>query len=125
MVAGWVTVVTLRKRRNPMPTIRKRLMITPTDEVLLLINEMARLMEIPKSAVVLLILDQVKPGMQTTIEALRIVKEQPREAQRLMSNFSARATMELAQQQLELDAAIDARTVKGKLAKRRAGARSP
>ena len=96
----------------------KRLQITLSDEVWALVEEVHQLTGTPKSAVIAEILDEVAPAFQTTIAALRMLKESPREAQRLMSNYSAESVGKLSQAQLDLDKAIaDARTVKGKRAK--------
>jgi hypothetical protein len=107
-----------------MPTLRKRINITPSDEVWALINEVHALTGTPKAAIVCELLDEVAPVFQNTIQALRMVNEQPREAQRLIQNFANESIGKLAQHQLDLDAAIDARTVKGSRAKRRAGGRA-
>ena len=104
-----------------MATKRKRLNVTLSDEVWALVNEVHALTGTPKSAVISEILDEVAPVFQNTIHALRIVKEQPREAQRLIQNFANEAIGKATQASLDLDAAIDARTVKGKRARRRRG----
>lgn len=100
-------------RRNP------RVAITLTPEAIRVLDELAELLQQPKSSIVAELVDEALPALQTATQALRLAAEQPREAQRLIGNYAAKATMELSQQQLELDAAIDARTVKGKRAKRR------
>lgn len=101
---------------------RKRLLITPSDEVWALIDEVHQLTGTPKAAIVSELLDEIAPVFQNTIHALRIVEEQPREAQRLIQNFANESLGKLAQASLDLDAALDARTVKGKRARRRASA---
>jgi len=101
-----------------MATKRKRLQVTLSDEVWALVDEVHALTGTPKSAVISEILDQVSPVFQNTIHALRIVQEQPREAQRLIQNFANEAIGKVAQASLELDQAIDGRTVKGKRARR-------
>jgi hypothetical protein len=108
----------LPPNRNP------RVYVTFSPETYELLVQSSALTGTPKSALVSELMDAALPAVKTTLEALRIAKEQPLEAQRLMNNFAAGASRDLAQQQLDLDAAIDARTVKGKRAKRRAGGRS-
>ena len=98
---------------------RKRLLITPSDEVWALIDEVHQLTGTPKAAIVSEMLDEIAPVFQNTIHALRIVQEQPREAQRLIQNFANESLGKLAQASLDLDAAIDGRTVKGKRSRRR------
>lgn len=101
---------------------RKRLQITLSDEVWELVNEVHALTGTPKAAVISEILDEVAPVFQNTIQALRIVKEQPREAQRLVQNMANSAIAKVSQASLDLDAALDGRTVKGQRARRRASA---
>lgn len=104
-----------------MPTKRKRLQITLSDEVWALVDEVHELTGTPKAAIISEILDEVAPVFQNTIHGLRIVKEQPREAQRLIQNFVNEAIAKAAQAALDLDAALDGRTVRGKRARRRRG----
>lgn len=101
-----------------------RVAVTLTPESLALLTEISEVMKQSKSALVAELVDAALPAIQTTLAALKIVKEQPREAQRLMANYAAKATMELAQEQLDFDAQVDARTVKGRALKRRAGGRA-
>ena len=105
-----------------MTTKRKRLQVTLSDEVWELVNEVHALTGTPKAAVISEILDEVAPVFQNTIHALRIVKEQPREAQRLIQNMANSAIAQASQAALDLDSALDARTVKGQRARRRASA---
>jgi hypothetical protein len=113
---------------------RRRIQVTPSDEVWALVDEVHGLTGTPKAAILSEILDNVAPVFTNQIHALRMLKESPREAQRLMQNFAnesigklAQSSLELdaeieAQSSLDLDSAIDARTVKG-ARKRRAGGR--
>lgn len=101
-----------------MSSKRKRLQITLSDEVWALVDEVHSLTGTPKAAVISEILDQVSPVFLNTIHALRIVQEQPREAQRLIQNYANEAIGNLAQASLDLDKAIDGRTVKGKRSRR-------
>ena len=98
---------------------QKRLQVTLSPEVRALVEEVHQLTGTPRAAIVAEMLDEIAPVFQNTIHALRIVKEQPREAQRLIQNFANEAIGKAAQASLDLDAAIDARTVKGKRARRR------
>jgi len=100
---------------------RKRLNVTLSDAVWALVDEVNALTGTSKSAIISEILDEVAPVFQTQIQALRVLKDSPREAQRLMQNFSNESIARLAQTNLDLDLAIDARTVQGQRAKRRKG----
>lgn len=102
-----------------MASKRRRLLLTPSDEVWALIDEVHKLTGTPRAAIVAEILDEVAPAFQTQIHALRMVAERPLEAQRLINNFAAQSVGKLAQAQLDLDSAIDARTVKGKRARKK------
>ena len=102
-----------------MPAKQKRLQITLTPEVWALVDEVHTLTGTPKAAIISEILDQVAPVFTNQIQALRLLKEQPREAQRLIQNFANESVGKLAQASLDLDAAIDGRTVKGKREGRR------
>ena len=98
---------------------QKRLQVTLSPEVRALVEEVHQLTGTPRAAIVSEMLDEIAPVFQNTIHALRIVKEQPREAQRLVQNFANEAIGKATQAALDLDAAIDARTVKGQRARRR------
>lgn len=99
--------------RNP------RVAVTLTPEAMRVLEDLAQILQQPKAALVAELVDAALPALQATVQAMLVAQEQPREAQRLMANYAAQATLELSQQQLDLDAAIDARTVKGKRAGRR------
>ena len=106
-----------------MTTKRKRLNVTLSDEVWALVDEVHSLTGTPKAAVISEILDEVARVFHNQIQALRMLKESPREAQRIINNFAAESLGKLAQVQLDLDKAVteayDARTVKGKRARRK------
>lgn len=92
----------------------RRLQVTPSPEVMALVDEVHALTGTARAAIVSEILDEVAPVFQNMIQALRVVQEQPREAQRLVQNMANEALAKVAQANLDLDAAIDGRTVKGK-----------
>jgi hypothetical protein len=94
------------------------LLLTPSDEVWQLVDEVHKLTGTPKAAIVSEILDEVAPVFLNQIEALRVLQESPREAQRLVQNFANESVGKLAQASLDLDAAIDGRTVQGQRARR-------
>jgi hypothetical protein len=97
---------------------RPRLQLTPSPELWRLIDLVHEKTGQSRASVVAELLDEVAPAFQTMINALELAQSAPRQAQQLMNNFSAQAVSQLMQQQLDLDAAIDARTVKGKRARR-------
>ena len=113
------------KRGVAMPTTRNRLMLTPSDEVWALVNEVHKLTGTPKAAIVSEILDQVIPVFANQIQALRMLQDSPREAQRLIQNFANESVAKLAQQSLALDEAVSAQTVKGRRKKGGLRGRTP
>ena len=98
-----------------------RVQLTLSAEAMALLDEISGLLEQPKASLVSELVDSALPALQTTVQALRVIKEQPRQAQQLIQNFGAQAVGDLMQAQLELDASIDKRTVKGKRARRSSG----
>jgi predicted YcjX-like family ATPase len=99
--------------RNP------RVQVTLSREVAGLLQELHDLTGQPKSALISDMLDQIAPAFATTVKALLIVQEQPREAQRLIQNMANEAIAQAAQGALDLDSTLDARTVKERRAKAR------
>lgn len=95
-----------------------RVAVTFPPELYLVLCEVSKLTKTPKAALVAELMDAALPAVKMSLEALRIVKEQPLEAQRLMTRHAAGALVALGQEQLDFDAAIDARTAKGKMKKR-------
>jgi outer membrane PBP1 activator LpoA protein len=87
-----------------------------------MVEEIADATGSAKAAILAEIFDATLPSFVNTLAALKIAKEQPREAQRLVQNFAAQSVMELQQQQLELDAKI---TASEKKRRRRRGSGTP
>ncbi len=105
------------QRWHKMATKRKRLNVTLSDEVWALVDEVHGFTGDSKSSIVSEILDEIAPVFVTQIQALRQLAEAPREAQRLIQNFSNVSIGKLTQANLDLDAALDTRTMKGKRGK--------
>lgn len=97
-----------------MPAKSKRLQVTLTPEVWRLVDEIHELTGAAKSGIISEMLSEVAPVFMNQIQALRVLKESPQEAARLVQNFSNESISKLAQANLELDAVIDGRTVKGR-----------
>lgn len=110
---------------------RRRILVTPSDQAWALIDELHQLSKEPRAAIVAELMDVAAPAFEGTLRALRMAKESPREAQRLLASFANEKVGELMQAQLDLDSKItelDGRTVQGKRAKRKGvagGAGSP
>ena len=101
-----------------MATRNKRVQVALSDETARLVDELHAMSGQSKSSIISELLDQVAPALQTTLEALRLLQDRPREAQRLLKNFTHSAIATVTQASLDLDASIDKRTVKGKRAKK-------
>lgn len=99
-----------RPKGNP----RRRVHVTLSMEAWAMVEEISGLTGTPKAQILAEIFDQTLPAFVNTIQALRVAKEQPREAQRLVQNFAAESMMQLHQQQLEFDRAVTAAEAKNK-----------
>jgi len=100
------------------PGRKPRIAITLSDEATHLVAEIAELTGSTKTSIVSELLDVALPAMQTMLEALRIVKEQPKEAERLLARHANAAALSVAQAQLEFHEHIDGRTVRARRKKR-------
>lgn len=87
--------------RNP------RVAVSFSPEVYELLVELSDLLKQPKSALVSELVSEALPALRLTVLATRLVQEQPKEAERLMANYAARATLQMSQAQVELYEAID------------------
>lgn len=96
----------------------RRLQITLTPEAWALVNEVHDRTGRAKSGIISEVLDWVLPVLQNQLDALRLASEQPQEAQRIVARQANELIGMMAQSQLDLDAAIDGRTVKGKRTKK-------
>ncbi|KLB88102.1 hypothetical protein XEUV681_22245, partial [Xanthomonas euvesicatoria] len=97
-----VSTMTRKVNRNP------RVQVTLSPEAMAVLDELATLSEQPKAAIVSELVDVALPAMSVTLEALRVVRRQPDEARKLLSQFAHQQTAYLAQAQLDLDASLDA-----------------
>lgn len=88
-----------------MPAIKRspRIQVTLSPEAMAALDEVSALTGQGKGTLVSELVTEALPALQMAVQALRVVKEAPREAQQLLSRFSNEATMKLAQSQLEFD----------------------
>lgn len=100
----------------------RRVQVTLPWSLWELVTELADLTGTPRSSIIAELLVEVRPALETTIDALKLIKDRPLEAQRLMANFTAENIGYVMQQQLELNDAIDGRTVEGRKQRRRGNA---
>ena len=101
-----------------MATRNPRVQVSLSDEASAFVAELAELSDRSRSAVISELVDVALPAMLAMRDALRVVKEQPKEAERLLARFASAATADLAQAQMEFGEHVDARTVKGQRRKR-------
>ena len=100
--------MTRKPNRNP------RVQVTLSPEAMAVLDELATLSGQPKSAIVTELVDLALPAMTVTLDALRVVRRQPEEARKLLSQFAHQQTAQLGRSQLDLDAAIETWAVKGR-----------
>jgi len=100
---------------------RRRIHVTLSLEAWRMVEEISDLTGSPKAALLAEMFDEILPAFKSTIDALRVAKEQPREAQRLITNFGAKSVMDLQQATLNLDTAISEHEAKNKGKKPRKG----
>lgn len=94
----------------PSPKTRSpRLQVTLPEEVMEALREMSELTGQGMGTIVSEIMTTALPAIRTSMEAIRVVKQSPREAQRILQRFGNEATMQLAQNQLEFDDLISSR----------------
>lgn len=106
---------------RPKGAERRRIHVTLSLEAFEMVEEIAELTNSPKAAILAEMFDEILPAFKNTIDALRVAKDRPREAQRLITNFGAKSVMDLQQASLDLDSAISADEAKTKGKKRRKG----
>lgn len=102
-----------------MPTKRPRVQVTTTPEVIAALTALNGLTGKSQSLMVAELLQACLPALEMSIQALQVVKEQPREAERLMAAYTAQSIHDVTQEQLEFSHALDGRTMKAKIARRK------
>lgn len=101
---------------------RHRVHVTLSRESWLMVEEISKLTGTPKASVLSEIFHETLPAFMNTVEALRVAKEHPREAQRLISNFAAESMLALNQHQLDFDKLVSAEEAKKPKKKAKKGA---
>lgn len=89
-----------------MATIEKRITFTPTSTAGALLREVSKLTGQSPAKIVRELMDEAAPALKVTVDALRVVKRRPEEAQAAVARMAAKAHADLAQATLELDTAI-------------------
>ena len=99
---------------------RRRVQVTLSVETWAMVERIAELTGSPKATLLAEVFDAALPSFETTIKALELAKQQPREAQRLVSTYAAQQVMQLQQAQLDLDNRITEHEGKPRKGRRRA-----
>ena len=100
---------------------RPRVLVTTTPDVTATLDTLHELTGKSRSMMVAELLEACLPALQASIEALKVVKEQPREAERLMAAYTAQSIHDVTQEQLEFSRALDSRTMKARIERRKHG----
>lgn len=112
----------IRKPKSPPRAPRVIVQLSPESRKTL--DRLAALTGAPKSSLIADVVDQALPALVNAVEVMELVKKGKKlDAERLINHFAHQASADLAQQQLELHAHIDGRTVEGQREKRRARGR--
>ena len=85
-----------------MPTIRRRLIITPSDQVWAAVDELGRLQGKPKATIVGDMLDAVAPAMLEQVRLFERLQQSPEHARELVMQYGAQGIATISQQMLEL-----------------------
>lgn len=84
-----------------------------------MVERVAGYLEQPKAAILAEMFEATLPALVNTVDALRLAKEgATREAQRVITNFGAKAVIDLQQASLDFDASLTEQEAK-KRAKRK------
>ncbi len=111
-VLAWTQILENVTMPRSKGSVRRRVQVTLSHESWALVEEIAELTRTPKASILAEIFDVTLPSFASTMAALRLAQEQPREALRLVQNFASKSVMELQQQNLELNAELSAQEVK-------------
>ena len=85
-----------------MPTIEKRLTVTPSPTVGPILRELSKLTGKAPAAIVRELLDEAAPAMKEVADALKIAKKRPQEAIAAFQRMASQAHGDLAQLQLDI-----------------------
>jgi predicted DNA-binding protein len=86
-------------------TIEKRIGLSPTPRVAACLRELSELTGKPVATIVREMLEEAAPVLESTIQALRLVKTKPRQAVAAMDRVMTNLVGQAQQAQLDLDKA--------------------
>lgn len=85
-----------------MPTIRKRVQVTPSDEVWVAVDRLHGLTGRPKAALISEMLDVVAPAFVDQLELIQKMQAMPDQARDLVRDFGVQTIGVISQQLLDL-----------------------
>jgi hypothetical protein len=100
-----------------------RIQISPSPDLSVVLQELAKLTKQPQSRVVVELLEEGLPALQMTVKALRMVSKRPQEVEAMLSQFASKAIRDLSQEQINFSEAMKAKP--GRKPKQGAGGRKP
>jgi predicted translin family RNA/ssDNA-binding protein len=80
--------------------------VTPSETTFRLLRELSKLTGTAPATMVRELLDEATPALETMLEAVRMMKDRPAQAQAAMARLAAASVRDLSQAQLDLDAAL-------------------
>lgn len=92
-----------------MPAARPRMHVTPSETAYRLLRELSVVTGRPPATMVRELLDEAVPALQAILEAHRMLKTRPQQAQQAMARLANAAIRDLSQVQLDLDTAMQKR----------------
>lgn len=92
-----------------MPATTRRMQVTPTRTTYALLQEMQALTGKAPATITRELLDEATPALEAAIEALRVLKQRPKEAMQAVDRMLDSAMLGAAQARLDLDRAMNAK----------------
>lgn len=90
-----------------MPAARPRMHVTPSISVHALLGQLSRLTGKPPATIVRELLDEAIPALETSVEALQMLKDRPQAAMQAVDRMLDDAMRGATQARLELDKAMN------------------
>ena len=95
-----------RRSESPMASIEKRIQISPTPELAVVLRRLSELKKEPQSRIVVELLNEAVPALMVMADALAIAKKSPQQAEAMMARMAARSINQLTQEQINFSELI-------------------
>lgn len=89
-----------------MASIEKRIQISPTPELAVVLRRLSELKKEPQSRIVVELLNEAVPALMVMADALAIAKKSPQQAEAMMARMAARSINQLTQEQINFSELI-------------------